>query len=62
MRVEVKLTSDEFRALLPDGFRGLYDRLVESLEHNSGLGEEEAKLVVAQVLLEALRNREAEKK
>jgi len=56
-RVEVtmKLTPDEFRKALPKELREFFDALVSSLVEGSALSEEEAKGLVAQTMLDALK-------
>jgi len=55
LKVEVKLTPDEFRRLLPKSLQELFDYMVSHLTGNTALSEEEAKALVAKELLEALK-------
>jgi len=55
VKVTVWLTPDEFRRVLPEGLRGLFDSLVSSLVEGSALSEGEAKGLVAKMMLGALR-------
>ena len=56
-KVNIYLTPDEFRELLPiysAELQKLFDKLVEKLVE-SGLSEEEAKVLVAKEMLKALK-------
>lgn len=55
IEVTVKLTPDEFRKSLSKELRELFDMLVSSLVEGSALSEEEAKGVVAQLMLDTLK-------
>ena len=55
IEVTVKLTPDEFRKTLPKRLQEFFDSVVSSLTENTALSEEEAKVLVAKELLEALK-------
>ena len=55
IEVTVTLTPDEFRKTLPEELRDLFDRLTSSLVEGSALSVEEAKGLVAQMLLDTLK-------
>jgi len=54
VEITVKLTVDEFRRMLPKELQTLFDDLSSNLTNNSALSEEEAKSIVAQVILDAI--------
>ena len=60
VEVTVTLTPDEFRKTLPEELRELFDRLTSSLSEGSALSMEEAKGLVAQMLLDALKKEVSE--
>jgi len=51
------ITPDEFREALPEELRELFDSLVSSLAESSALSEEEAKGMVAQLMLDTFKKR-----
>jgi len=55
IEVTVNLTPDEFREALPKELQELFDKLASSLSEGSALSVEEAKGLVAQMLLDALK-------
>ena len=55
VEVTVTLTPDEFRETLPEELRDLFDKLASSLVEGSAMSVEEAKGLVAQMLLDALK-------
>jgi len=59
IEVTVKLTPDEFRKALSKELRELFDMLASSLVESSALSEEEAKGLVAQLMLNTLKQKEA---
>jgi len=56
------LTPDEFRKALSEELQELFDNLVSSLAEGSALSEEEAKGLVARMMLDALKQKEASEK
>jgi len=55
------LTPDEFRKALPKELQELFDSLVSSLAEGSVLSEEEAKGMVAQLMLDTFRKEASER-
>ena len=55
VKTVILMTPDEFRNILPEKLQGLFDRLVLSLTEGSALSEKEAKGLIAQMMLDALR-------
>lgn len=55
MKAEVKLTPDELRRLLPRDLREAFDEIVSILVKSTSLSEEEAKALVANEFLTALK-------
>lgn len=60
IEVTVNLTPDEFRNSLPKSLQEFFDSMVFSLTENTALSEEEAKVLVAKELLEALKKEDSE--
>ena len=54
VKIEVKLTPNEFRKTLPKKLQEFFDGVVTNLVE-MGYSEKEAKVIVAQELLEALK-------
>ena len=54
VKIEVKLTPNEFRKILPKKLQEFFDGVVTNLVE-MGYSEKEAKVIVAQELLEALK-------
>lgn len=61
IEINIKLTSDEFRAVLPDPIQKLFDSLVENLTSHTALSMDESKAYVAQMLLDYFKFKEAKK-
>ena len=55
IKVEIRLTPDEFRKMLPDELKELYDDLCQKLTEISALSPEEAKIIIANEMLKSLR-------
>ena len=58
MKVEIKLTPDEFRKMLPEELKKAFDAIVSNLMQYAALSEEEAKTLVAHEMLKALQEGE----
>jgi len=56
----ISLTPEEFRGMLPKELQELFDSLVSSLAEGVALSEEEAKGLVAQMMLDALKREASE--
>jgi len=55
VKVTISLSSDEFRRILSKEFQEFFDKMVSYLTENTALSEEEAKVIVAREMLEALK-------
>jgi len=53
--VTISLSSDEFRRVLSKELQEFFDKMVSYLTENTALSEEEAKVIVAREMLEALK-------
>jgi len=60
VEVTIKLSSDEVRKALPDKLQDFFDFMVMHLTCGTGLSEEEAKVLVAQMLLDTLKKEASE--
>jgi len=55
VKVTISLSSDEFRRVLSKELQEFFDKMVSYLTENTALSEEEAKVIVAREMLEALK-------
>ena len=58
IKLNLYLTPDEFRELLPiysPELQKVFDELCKKLEEIAGISEDEAKTIVAQIMLEELK-------
>ena len=55
VKVTISLSSDEFRRVLSKELQEFFDKMVSYLTENTALSEEEAKVIVAREILEALK-------
>jgi len=57
IKVTINLTPDEFRKTLPKTLQDFFDFMVSHLVYGVGLSEEEAKVIVARELAQALKEK-----
>ena|GEM_PF-5377310 len=55
MKVEIKITPDEFRKMLPEELKKAFDAIVLNLMQCAALAEKEAKTLVTHEMLKALK-------
>ena len=55
LKVEIKITPDEFRKMLPEELKKAFDAIVSNLIQCTALSEKEAKTLVAHEMLKALK-------